>query len=389
MSENLIEQLWITLRWNGEIVLLAVMYKPPNQDKNDFINIIRATFNNYQSKMNKYPTFILGDFNEDQALKLNSDFLSVFDHFGLVQLIDKYTRIAEKSKTILGLIFTNVSHRIKHTRVFDKCISDHSFVEAKVLGVKKSKSKVKYIKFRPWNAIDQSELIETFKTLKDTPKMLDLGDDFVNLQSKVVDAVNVICPEKSVRCTKPYAPWMKHSSVIEAQRERNRFKKSYQKNKGDNDCRLKYRKAVRKVDCVIKEVRQSFLNDQKYILNSSQYWGLINKLMHKEANNSSIDPNKFITHYVETSVRLTEKNPSATEKLDTIISNLDYSDCLFHFNITSQKEVLYFLKKLKSSKIGSCGINSTIIKLLASEIAPDLTILINKGITASVFPIAL
>ena len=115
--------------------------------------------------------------------------------------------------------------------------------------------------------------------------MLDLGDDFVNLQSKVVDAVNEICPEKSVRCTKPYALWMKHSSVIEAQRERNRFKKSYQKNKGDNDCSLKYRKAVRKVDCAIKEVRQSFLNDQTYILNSSQYWSLINKLMHKEANN--------------------------------------------------------------------------------------------------------
>ena len=119
------------------------------------------------------------------------------------------------------------------------------------------KRKENYIKFRPWNNIHQSELIETYQKLKENPEMLDLEDDFNKVQSNITDAVNEVCPVKTIRCTKPYEPWMKQCFVIQAQLDRNRLKKSFQKNKEDNDRRLEYRRAVRKVDYVLREARKS------------------------------------------------------------------------------------------------------------------------------------
>ena len=55
---------------------------------------------------------------------------------------------------------------------------------------------MKYIKFRPWNKIDQSEFIETYKELKQNPHLFALDDDFAKLQSQMSNAVNEVCPEK-------------------------------------------------------------------------------------------------------------------------------------------------------------------------------------------------
>ena len=57
--------------------------------------------------------------------------------------------------------------------------------------------------------------------------MLDLEDDVDKLQSNIADAVNEICPVKTNRCTKPFAPWINQYSDIQAQLHRNRFKKVF------------------------------------------------------------------------------------------------------------------------------------------------------------------
>ena len=74
--------------------------------------------------------------------------------------------------------------------------------------------------------------------------MFALEDDYAKLQTQMSYAVNDVCPEKSVRCHKPYVPWLKDVSVIQAQLDRNRAKKSFLKNKEDHNCRSLYCKTV-------------------------------------------------------------------------------------------------------------------------------------------------
>ena len=69
--------------------------------------------------------------------------------------------------------------------------------------------------------------------------------------------------------------------------------------------------------------------------------------MHKEKNNSSIDPKKVVQRYVETSLRLNGREPLKTEELETMIDNMNFTNFTFYFNNISVKEVVHIVKRLK------------------------------------------
>ena len=146
------EQLWIRLLFKNINAQIGVLYTPPNHNINEFQFDVKESLKTLFKNNKKIPTFVLGDFNIDQNNTAGcSEFLDVFDDFGLQQIISENTRVTSISKTLIDLIFTNKKENTNSISVIDKYISDHCIISA-ANSVKVKKISPKYIKFRPIQA---------------------------------------------------------------------------------------------------------------------------------------------------------------------------------------------------------------------------------------------
>ena len=90
-------------------ILIGVTYRPPNTDRNCFIDIMKETLLNI-SKENKV-CYLLGDYN---IHLLNIDYHELTCEFnntlyinGVIPLITRPTRVSNNSATLIDNIFTN------------------------------------------------------------------------------------------------------------------------------------------------------------------------------------------------------------------------------------------------------------------------------------------
>ena len=88
-----IEQLWISVNHLKHTFIIAVIYRPPNQDLKVFLDNMRRTLNSLYNIVHRHTVFITGDFNIDQANDNNYEFTELFEQFGFVQIVNDFTRI--------------------------------------------------------------------------------------------------------------------------------------------------------------------------------------------------------------------------------------------------------------------------------------------------------
>ena len=126
-----IESIWLEIFIaKSKSILIVTFYRPPGSSvyiPNEF----NKTFNDMLlngTKENK-EIIILGDFNVDYLKPNdNKEIKSIFQLFGLKQLIKTATRITNESSTLIDLIATNNPQSISKSNVFATSISDHDMV---------------------------------------------------------------------------------------------------------------------------------------------------------------------------------------------------------------------------------------------------------------------
>ena len=375
-----IEQLWVSVNHLKHTFIIAVIYRPPNQDLKVFLDNMRRTLNSLYNIVHRHTVFITGDFNIDQVNDNNYEFTELFEQFGFVQIVNDFTRITNTSATIIDLIFTN-SPNVDSSTVIEKNISDHCVIQTSFKLKTASKITPRTISFRPWHTINLTTLKETFAT------MTSVADSAEYLQSKLIAIIDAICPIKSLRVTKPFAPWMKSQKILNTQAERDTLKKIYAANKLNDNIRKSYRILVRKTDSVIKEERCKFLRESVQTGDSRSIWRLVRKLLHNNNNDVTTDPAIYNRHYITTFERIIKKKPPTDDVIIEIIThNKPYKLDCFEFQKINESDVILIIKRLKPNKIGSCGINSSVLKDLSKEIAPELAYIINTCITNANFP---
>ena len=123
------EMLWLEVKVGAKNVAVGVLYKPPKIPYKVFVNLYECLVGIYA----KYEhTILLGDFNIN-LLELDSPgtkFLldNFVEPFALKQLMDKPTRITDKSKTLIDLILVNKPYNVLFSNCCDAPgISDHCF----------------------------------------------------------------------------------------------------------------------------------------------------------------------------------------------------------------------------------------------------------------------
>ena len=142
VSLEFIECLWVKLKLSpNNIVIMGILYRPPNSDVTQFLNYLEDVLSNLYSEYDDI--LCLSDFNINM-LNTNVDSCSqlesVFSLFNMSQIISEPTRVTANSLSIIDLIYTNIES-IVDSGVIDANISDHFLTFVKVgLNVQKSTS---------------------------------------------------------------------------------------------------------------------------------------------------------------------------------------------------------------------------------------------------------
>ena len=156
-NDNL-EAIWLQVKFPSNSVLFSVMYKPP--DACDFYDRIGATLEKTWLKSSNI--ILLGDLNCDLLnrgspeipVNTNAEKLcSVFDLFGMQNVVQEATRTTIISRTLIDLIVTTRKDLISISGAFPLGISDHDLIYANIR-LKNKRPPPKHIRTRDYKKID-------------------------------------------------------------------------------------------------------------------------------------------------------------------------------------------------------------------------------------------
>lgn len=127
-TEDYIESMWLKVLVSKHIVIIGIIYRPPNSNFSQFLNYVEDTLSNIYSE---YDNIIcMGDFNINmiESCSNNSKNLeSVFSSFNMSQLIKEPTHVSTYSMSLIDLLFTNLESII-NSGVIDVGVADHFLI---------------------------------------------------------------------------------------------------------------------------------------------------------------------------------------------------------------------------------------------------------------------
>ena len=210
-----LEQLWIKIcKPKNKTQIVGLIYRPPNASVSKSLDELRNTLTEIVELTTGSVEFTLfGDFNIDYKKTRSADYKllkSLTNDFLLKQYIKDFTRVTNKCKSQIDLIFSNMNHVID-SGVLEIPISDHY----PVFIVKKKKRESKeweYTRCRSYKNYDIKLFQEGIANDKRWKKYWNkdnkpsfLWDLYHNI---LLDNMNIFCPFRNIRIRKNRPPWL-------------------------------------------------------------------------------------------------------------------------------------------------------------------------------------
>ncbi|CAH1984017.1 unnamed protein product [Acanthoscelides obtectus] len=230
-NELKIEFLFLSFKIGNTSFCVGVIYKPPNEN---LLSMLEFLYNLLPQLISEYDNIlVLGDFNINMLVenKIN-DCLEIY---GMAQIISEPTRITERTSTLLDPIFisSSTSYVSSGTMNADR-FSDHQMVYC---DVKCSiKCEPKFVTYRVFNNIN-SEAFDNDLYRIDWESILyfsDIESKVEFLTSNLLSLFDLHCSERTVRVTKPKAPW-RTANVQMLFRERGEALSKYKMNPSEEN----------------------------------------------------------------------------------------------------------------------------------------------------------
>ena len=163
-DDDLIEALWVELNLpQTKPILLGTVYRPPDS-KAAYLSRIDSLF---QECSNLYDdVIILGDFNSDinKSCNLKINKKNIARHSNFKQLIKYFTRITNKSKSIIDRAFVSNPDKVSSSGVHSLGLSDHSLIYL-IRKNKKVAVPPKIMKYRSFKHFNEHDFINCIKEL--------------------------------------------------------------------------------------------------------------------------------------------------------------------------------------------------------------------------------
>ena len=165
------ESIWLEINFpNTENFVISVWYWPPSTSKflpTNFNELLRNSLIKASSENKE--TILIGDFNIIyQKVDDSGELKSIFTLFELKQIIKITTRVADKTESLINLVFTNVLLNITLNDVYALSFSDHDLI-----GFSRKQNRMKTapktIHCRNYRRYDHGKLKDDLKNLDWSP----------------------------------------------------------------------------------------------------------------------------------------------------------------------------------------------------------------------------
>lgn len=175
--------------------VIAVVYHSPSASDDDFIRFLEDVVD---LLIVKGQCIMIGDFNIDfmtnsfYAKKIRMEMANL----GMMQYVDKPTRVTKDSKTLIDLVFAN--HKL-NCNVHDRSkITDHSWISVE-LYVKIKSDKYRKCTSRDYSKFQIDEFIKVIEERIEYKCDLDVNVRAESFVQNIVKALDVVAPKKKFK----------------------------------------------------------------------------------------------------------------------------------------------------------------------------------------------
>ena len=405
------EEMWFMLSKPGvKKTIIGLIYRPPSGNCNAFLDRFDQTLTSLSQKFNmtQVEVVIIGDFNIDYAKTqdpIRKRLSIITGDQGLIQVIKKSTRVTNKSKSIIDLLFTNIKPSlVSKSGTVEVSISDHVpvYICKKAVRQRHPKKTILSRNYRYYTrdifekVLLDNECWRTFWATKRDP------DKLWNIMLRIIkDSINRLCPLRKVVIRDDQHPLIDKDLRQQLKNKDRLYRKAKAScAKDDWDQFLKIRSDTRKL-CVKRkrEFVVSTLNETRD--NPKHFWREIGKNLHfgkpkansvsctriKDSNGCIVTGDEvksiFNSYYVSIGQDLASKFQS---NVKTLISTVDRKrQCSFRF--VGMKEVVAVIKNLKNNKSTCIGeVNMRVVKDAMTILILEFTHLINECLDLACMP---
>lgn len=382
-NSGIVEQLWINIRYKKMSLLVGIVYRPPQNNVTDCIEV----FDNVLSRI--VPIYdkiiVTGDVNIN-LFNLCNPLSQCFNSYGFSQVVDEPTRITQHSATLLDPIFISDMELFCNSGTLNAdIISDHRLVFCN-LNITVKRSKQKMYTFRDFKNFEH----ESFMTdLNITPwqNILYLNniDEKVNfLTENIIRLFDIHAPIRTVRINKPHAPWLtdviKHIMKVR-DRAFDKYKKSRTQANWEN-----YKELRNFTTAAIKREKAAYLNysDER---DSNQLWKRLKAMSIQSKSKPSLPENlQNFTEINEYFSKVYNNDKADYNIVNRYLTSKFKENAQFTFTLVSPEEIKDVILHLKSNACGVDKISLQMLKLCMPVILVYITHIINLCLEQGKFP---
>nr|CAH7742951.1 unnamed protein product [Callosobruchus chinensis] len=383
IGTNSLESIFITFKIGHSSYCVGTFYRPPKENLSESIQLLDNILPALRSEHDEL--FLLGDFNVNVlADNRLSNCLQAHD---LKQVITVPTRTTETSATLLDPIFVNNTECIVESGTLNADIfSDHDMVFCSISST--FKRKPKFVTFRDFKMFDIDQFnIDLFEVRwEDIVYLPDIESKIIFLTNNIIALFDKHCPIKTVRVTKPKAPWLTPNVKL-ILKTRNDALSKYKANPTSVNWN-EYKKLRNFALLTIRNERSAFLKQLQLNNNPSSLYRAL-KNMHIR-NNSNIDIPDTLCNPYEVNDYFTAmyqgNNEQCIENIFSYTTNRFSNSSSFSLKPIESHILLKIIGGIRSNASGVDGISLQMLKLCLPAISDYLLHIINLCLEVGYFP---
>ena len=406
------ENCFVELKLDSGNIVVGSIYRPPNMNNKDFINLYRKLVN--KIKLESRKKIIIGldhnlDFLKSQAHGLTMDFIESNLSNDLIPCITRPTRITKNSATLIDNIIVSTEYIGKiDSKILMDDISDHLPSYVKINTILENKLEPKRIENRCMKPKNLNALKRHLSSIKWEKYMsTDINIMFDQVHTVITESVDTYLP-KTIKIISPKQqirkPWITKGILKSITYSKKLYRKTLRKdsNTVDHENYVNYQKSLKRIKRIAKiQYFQSQCNE--YRNNTSRLWKIINTIAGKTNDksgliekikinnimhyNPTVIANSLGKYFSEVGSNFAKKIPAPTKCINEYLNKIPINKKSLFMKPTTGKEVLKLIGSLPNkSSSGFDEISNIILKEIKEEITPILVHIFNESIVKGIFP---
>ena len=376
------EYLLICIKTKKCHILVAVVYRPPRTSLTESI----AQFHTVQSEVTLIfdHVVVTGDVNVNM-LNLGNPLSDCFNSYNLIEVINEPTRVTQTTATLLDPMLVSDSTQVtSHGVINTDIISDHSLVYCHLkLAVGSIQRMYTFRCFKHFNEdVFYTDMLNI--NWNSIYQIQDFDNKIAFLTQNLVDVFNVHAPVRTVRLSRPPAPWLTDALKLILKQRNIAFNK-FERNKTANN--WNNYKEIRNFALAVRREKAAYL---KYVPNQDTItiWKRLRAAgviagSRPELPAELQDPDRINDNFLS----IFAQN-GADRGLTGFFESNRHSLAAFDFALPTQADVKKCLGELGSNAAGIDDMSLFMVRVSIPVLLDHFTHIINVCLEAGYFPAA-